>query len=107
MEYKIGIIGNHDSIIGFKALGVIAFAVNSKEEVQKALKDIMEKQDYAVVFITENWMEKMGDDIRQYRQGTLPAIITVPTSKGTTGVSSKELKQIVEQAVGSDILSNT
>ena len=45
-----------------------------------------------------------GKILDEYKERALPAIVSVPSPKGTTGAAMKNLKKIVEQAVGSDIL---
>jgi len=102
---RIGIIGSPDSILGFSALGVKTFGVFNIEEVKNALTAI-QKENYAIIFITENWYEKVGKEIEKLQKQTLPAVISIPSQHGTTGAGLKNLKKIVEQAVGSDILFN-
>ena len=102
-EYKIAILGNHDAILGFKGLGVGAFGLTEKE-AEKTAREIIENNEYAIVFITEDWAEKLDKVLDEYRSRALPAIVSVPSPKGSSGVSMKNLKKIVEQAVGSDIL---
>ncbi len=102
-EYKIAILGSHDAVLGFKGLGVEAFGLTEKD-AEEMTKKVVESGDYAVVFITEDWMEKLDRALEDYRERALPAIVSVPSPKGTTGAALRNLKKIVEQAVGSDIL---
>jgi V/A-type H+-transporting ATPase subunit F len=104
-KYKIALIGSPDSILGFSALGVATFGVFSIEEVKNALNTI-QKENFAIVFIMENWYEKAGKEIEKLQKQTLPAVISIPSQHGTTGAGLKNLRKIVEQAVGSDILFN-
>jgi len=103
MNYKIAILGNHDAILGFKGLGIDAFGL-SEEKFEDETRSVMEKSDYAIVFITEDWAQKLEKILDEYKERALPAIVSVPSPKGTTGAAMKNLKKIVEQAVGSDIL---
>ena len=104
-QYKIAMIGSPDSIMGFSALGVKTFGVISVEEVQTYLKEILE-DNYAIVFITEDWYEKIPKEISKLQQQTMPAVISIPSQHGSTGAGLENLRKIVEQAVGSDILFN-
>jgi len=99
---KIGIIGSPDAVLGFRALGLVTFAVNNKEEVIKSLASV--KDDYAIVFITEDWAAEVPEELTELRQLTLPALIAIPSQLGASGQGIKDLRQIVERAVGSDIL---
>ena len=51
--HKIAIIGDRDSILGFKALGISVFPVMKKEEALEILPKLVE-EEYAAIFITEN-----------------------------------------------------
>ena len=102
---KIALIGSPNSVLGFSALGVETFGVISAEEAKKALNDIVQN-DYAIIFIAENWFEKMPEEIEKYQKQALPAIISIPSQHGSTGAGIQNLRKIVEQAVGSDILFN-
>lgn len=98
-------IGSPDSIMGFSALGVKTFGVISVTEVQKNLEDIL-KDNYAIIFITEDWYNQIPKDIAKLQQQTMPAVISIPSQHGSTGAGLENLRKIVEQAVGSDILFN-
>ena len=105
-EYKIAILGNKDSILGFKNLGLESFSLDQAEKPEEELKNVLDNKEYGLVFITEDWHKKYAEMLSDYKNRALPAIITIPSSKGSTGESMKEIKKIVEQAVGSDILSS-
>ena len=116
---SIAIIGNKETILGFKALGVKPFEANSNEEAVTLLNKLAseqipgsEKEDdlmsaYAIIFITEELMMNIPkDDYKKLSQLTLPAIIPIPGPKGTTGYGIKRIGKMVEQAVGSDIFGD-
>ena len=105
MNYKISIIGSPDVVAGFKAIGVDAFGVNSKEEAQEKLQDLYNSSEYAVVFITEDWVDQIKEFLNELPAKALPAIVAVPSQAGSTGAGLENLRRVVEQAVGSDILS--
>lgn len=105
-EKKIAIIGNNNTILGFKTIGVNAFPVNDKEDAVAALTKIKETDDYAIVFITEDWLDKLFNEVNElFGSNPLPAIVGIPSQKGSTGAGLKNLSHIVERAVGSDILN--
>ena len=56
--YRIGIIGDFDSICGFYALGLDVFPVGSADEAEKQLKKLC-AGDYGVVYITEPLMQEI------------------------------------------------
>ncbi|MDP3964971.1 MAG: V-type ATP synthase subunit F [bacterium] len=103
MEYSIAIIGSPTAILGFKALGVTAFPVASAEEGRAAVEKIRSGK-YGILLITEDWAEELSQEINELKSGTLPAVTVLPSQSGSTGAGEKELRSIVERAVGSDIL---
>ena len=50
--YKIGVVGDKDSVLAFKAIGIDVFPVVEVEEARKTI-DKMAREQYAVIFITE------------------------------------------------------
>lgn len=103
--YKIGVIGDYDSICGFSALGLDTYPVKDLDEAESVLKKLAESQ-YGIIYITEYYIEKMPKLFEKYKQQTLPAIIPIPSSKGAAGFGISKVKKYVEQAVGSDIIFN-
>ena len=106
MSYKIAIIGSADAVAGFKAIGVDAFGIKTKEEAEQKVKKLYESTEYATVFITEDFVDQMKDFLKELPSKALPAIVAVPSQEGSTGAGLENLKKIVEQAVWSDTLSN-
>lgn len=102
MEYKIGIIGSPQTILGFKAMGVEAFPIGSVAEGEKALQTIKSSQ-YAILLITEDWVVALAEQLEELKSQALPAVTVLPSQLGSQGLGYKELRKIVERAVGSDI----
>ena len=75
-ERKIAVIGDPGSVMIFKA----------------------------VIYITEEAAQLVPEAIDYYTTATFPAIIPIPSAKGSLGLGMKRLKGNVEKAVGADIL---
>ena len=101
--YKIGVIGDRESILGFKAVGLDVFPVDDPDEARKILKRIA-KEDFAIIYITEQLYQYMMDEVDEYTDSRLPAIIPIPGKDGTLGIGMTSVKKSVERAVGADIL---
>jgi V/A-type H+-transporting ATPase subunit F len=102
--YNIGVIGDKQSVLGFKAVGLNVFDCSTKEEAKNILKSIVD--DYAIIYMTESFYDELKDTIYEYNEKRLPAIIPIPSMKGTTGIGLSNIKKAVEKAVGADILFN-
>lgn len=112
--YRIAIVGSRDVVSGFALLGVDVVAVQTQAEAVSALfrlkksvqiVDGRERQVYGVIFASETVLSSLSaDDEKKLSRGALPAIIPLPSHRGSTGYGLERLKRIVERAVGSDIL---
>ncbi len=101
--YKIGVIGEKDAVLGFSALGFSVFPVESREQAGEVLKELA-KDNYAVIYITEQTAVGIKNEINQYREKRFPAVIPIPGIQGSLGIGMQGIKKSVEKAVGADIL---
>jgi len=101
--YKAGVIGDHNSVFGFKAIGLDVFPCITADEAQKTLHKIA-KKDYAIIFVTENLAKDILPEIERYKIQKLPAVIPISGIDGNYGIGFGNLKRSVEHAIGADIL---
>lgn len=101
--YKIAVMGDYDSIYGFATLGLSICPVKTREEARDKLRQLAEGK-YGIIYITEAVAAELTEEIAEYQESTLPAIIQIPGVSGNTGAGVEGVKKTVEQAVGSDIL---
>ena len=102
--YKIGVIGDGDSSLGFASAGLSVYPTEDAAEAGRLLKKLAD--DHAVIFITEKLASALDGEIAHYRSHSVPAIIPIPGITGNTGIGMKSVSRSVEQAVGSDILAD-
>ena len=103
MYKKIGVVGDKDSVLAFKALGVDVAPVVGAHEARRAV-DKMAMNDYAVIFVTEQVAVTIEETIERYNNQLLPAVILIPSNQGTLNIGSKRISESVEKAVGMNIL---
>jgi V/A-type H+-transporting ATPase subunit F len=101
--YKIAVVGDRDTVLAFKSLGVDIFPVLSEKEASFTITKLA-KENYAVIFVTEQIAKEIPEKIAQYRSQMLPAITLIPSNRGTLGIGIGEVKKSVEKAIGADIL---
>ncbi len=101
--YKIAVLGDKDSVLGFKALGLEVFPVESVEEARRVLHALA-RENYAVIYLTEQAAAQMEADVNRYKDELTPAIILIPGKEGSLGIGMANVKSAVERAVGADIL---
>ncbi len=100
---KIGVIGDRDSILGFKTLGLDIFPVTEPEQAARLVHRLA-KENYVVIFMTEAIAKDLGETIERYKTVPYPAIILIPGNQGSMGLGMKGIRENVEKAIGADIL---
>lgn len=101
--YKIAVLGDQESVLGFRALGLdVAFAEDSQTAHQELNRLV--KEDYTIIYLTEQLAVDLQADIKKYKDSITPAIILIPGKAGSLGLGKSNLKSAVERAVGADIL---
>ena len=100
--YKIAVLGDRDSVLGFKALGLDLFPTEGTEEARQTLHKLA-KEDYALIYITEQLATALSADINRYKTSVTPAVILIPGKGGSLGLGAQALQMAIERAVGADI----
>ena len=101
--YKIAVLGDLDSVLGFKALGLEVCPVATGEEGRAALHRLA-KENYAIIYMTEQLAGQLKQDVAHYQDALTPAIILIPGKEGSLGMGMASITTAVERAVGADIL---
>ena len=70
---------------------------------KKILKQIA-KEDFAIIYVTEELYQYMDEEIKVYVDLRLPAVIPIPSKDGSLGIGMRNVRSAVERAVGADIL---
>ena len=101
--YSIAVVGDWQSVMGFRALGLDTYPVTAPEEAREIIHRLA-KEDCAVIYLTEQLAAKLGDVIARYKDELKPAIILIPGREGSLGIGKETLQSSIERAVGADIL---
>lgn len=101
--FKIAVVGDKDSVLAFKALGVDVYTVYDSEEARKIV-DTIARDNYGIIFITEQIASLIPDTIERYDHEIIPAVILIPSNQGTLNIGMNRINENVEKAVGSNIL---
>ena len=104
-KYQIAVLGDRDSVLGFRALGLRVHFADTPAQAAPVLHDLA-REGAAVIYITEQLAAGMGDDIARYQDSPIPAIILIPGRQGTLGLGMEGLRSAVQRAVGADIVES-
>ena len=102
-RYRIAVLGDQDSVLGFQALGLDVYPAETVEEARETLHRPA-KENTAIVYLTEQLAQGLESEIARYKDDLTPAIILIPGKAGSLGIGMAEVKRSVERAVGADIL---
>lgn len=102
LMYKIGVIGGRDTVIGFKALGLDTYPVESAAEARSVINRLSAPESrYAIIYLEENLAEALKAEINRLKDKPSPALILIPGREGSLGIGMSALREAVEKAVGS------
>lgn len=101
--YKVAIVGDKDSVLAFKAIGIEVFEINTKEEARRTV-DKLANSNYGVIYITEQIASEIEETINRYVKSITPTIVLIPSSQGSLGIGKKKISENVQKAIGMNIL---
>lgn len=101
--YQIAVVGDQESVLGFKALGLSVYPAETVEEAREVLHRLA-KENTAIIYLTEQLAAGLEPEIARYKDDLTPAIILIPGKSGSLGIGMANVKKSVERAVGADIL---
>ena len=101
--YRIAVVGDWDSVMGFRALGLDTYPVATPEEARERIHALA-KTDCAVIYLTEQLAAKLPDVLERYQDELKPAVILIPGRGGSLGIGKNNIQEAIERAVGADIL---
>ncbi|EJE7233194.1 TPA: V-type ATP synthase subunit F [Clostridium botulinum] len=101
--YKIGVVGDKDSILAFKALGIDVYPVTEPDEARITINK-MAAEKYAIIFVTEQIAKDLEETIERYNRELIPAVILIPSNQGSLNIGIERINDNVEKAVGVNIL---
>ena len=64
--YRVAVIGDKDSVLMFKALGVDVYTAVDGDGAKKLVNKLA-KENVGIIFITEDFAAKIQDTIDKYR----------------------------------------
>lgn len=103
ITYRIAAIGDWESVMGFRALGLDTYPVADAAEAREKVRELA-KDNCAVIYLTEQLARDMDDVLTRYKDELRPAIILIPGREGSLGIGKNNIQRAIERAVGADIL---
>ena len=102
MRNGIAVVGDKDSVLAFKAIGIDAYPVDGEMQARNVVKELARK--YSVIFITDAIAMQIESLLKRYKTHPYPVVVPIPSAEGNTGFGMSGIKSDVEKAIGSDIV---
>lgn len=103
MSHKIAVVGDKDSVLAFKMIGFEVFFANDGSSARRTI-DELAKEDYGIIFLTEQLGIQIPDTLERYNERITPAVILIPNRTGTNNYGQERFASEVERAVGIKIV---
>lgn len=94
------VIGDSETVLGFRLAGVQGFTATGRDEALEALRLALAQSDVGVILITEHLAGTIRDEVeaRLYGRG-FPLLLEVPGAEGP-GPDRLSVEGVVRKAVG-------
>ncbi|MHA1862849.1 MAG: V-type ATP synthase subunit F [Candidatus Thorarchaeota archaeon] len=104
MSDKIAVIGDIDTVTGFRLVGVSECATpKSPDETRELLYSFFRDPNMGLIIITEPLAEEVEDTVVELSQSPVPVILLISDRTGSTGTYEAILKELIRRAVGIEI----
>lgn len=97
------VIGDKQTVLGFRLVGIEGVPVGEREEALTALNEAVSRKDLGIVLITEAVASKVRDEVdaRLYGMG-FPLVLEIPDASGPSP-ERPGIDDVVRKAVGISI----
>lgn len=93
------VIGDEDTVLGFSLVGTQGAVASNADEAGAALQKALDNREYGIIIITQDVADLIRPDVDRYMfSETFPLIVEIPNR--FTGGSSRDLKALVNEAIG-------
>jgi len=100
---KLAALCDEDTAVGLRLAGIKETYV-PKEDSAKIWKELSERDDIGIIFITEQIVEGLQRELKDFRlQNNIPIILEIPDKKGRLQDHADFVSHLIKKAVGVEI----
>ncbi|MFW9830300.1 MAG: V-type ATP synthase subunit F [Candidatus Thorarchaeota archaeon] len=104
MTEKIAIIGDIDTVVGFRLAGILkTFVPPDEPSTRRALTDFAADSDVSIIIITEQLADPVRDKIDEISEQAYPVIVEIPDKSGHLLEKDSPLRRLVKRAIGVEL----
>lgn len=97
---KFYVIGDEETVLGFRLAGVEGEVVHTSEEAREELEKVFQREGIGVIIIPERIAETIRQQVEQYvYKATFPLIIEIPDRLGPKE-ARRSIRELIRAAVG-------
>ncbi|MBN2586513.1 MAG: hypothetical protein JXA64_08805 [Candidatus Fermentibacteraceae bacterium] len=101
---KVAFIGDADSVLGFRALGVETVVPVSGDDAREQFERLI-REETSVIMITEDLMDQLQEQIDGTVHLAVPSVVVLPGVRGTRRKGENTIRELIIKAVGVDLMS--
>lgn len=91
---------NHDTQMGLRLAGIEGVVVHTREEIEQAIQAALDREDVAVLLITEGLVPLCADTLNRVRlEHTRPLVVEIP-DRHADGRRADSILKTVQDVIG-------
>ena len=103
-EGRIAFIGDIDTVLGFRALGVTTVVPEDDGEASEEFARLV-GGGYSVIMVTEDLVDVLAEQIEETAHRALPAVVVLPGIAGRQRRGEETIRRLITRAVGVDLMA--
>ena len=104
MKSEIAVIGNLNTILVFKMVGLDVFEVRDEMSMIEKTNELL--KDYKIILVTDEFAPFIEDIIKETSKDMYPIITIIPSGTSDSNYALSKIEESVEHTLGINILSN-
>ncbi len=101
---KIAFIGDIDTVLGFKALGVEVIVPKDDADAREQFKRLA-KEETSVIMVTEDIADPIKEEIEDTMHRAIPTVVVLPGIQGSSRRGEETIRELIIKAVGVDLMA--
>ena len=104
MSYHI--IGDQDTVLGYRFAGVTGDVVEAEEEGRAAFRAALADRSLMILLLTEAVEDMLGAEVTAHRMAAIPPYVTIVQDIWGPRGNRRSLQELIGEAVGVKIARN-
>ena len=94
------IIGDQDTVIGYRFAGVTGVSVDTAEEARRAFREALAARAHKILLLTEQVEQMINQEVTEHRLTSSPPFVVIVKDIAGTQVKRKSLEATIYEAIG-------